>query len=72
MVSKNVLLYSGVPSILRLYLQWYCMLIILPANSMTTQLQELWTLYYIRTHYSSILFRSLRYYRPGLIILTRK
>jgi len=24
------------------------------------------------THYSSVLFRSLHYYRPGLIILTRK
>jgi len=28
--------------------------------------------YYIPTHYSSVLFRSLQYYRPGLIILTRK
>jgi len=25
---------------------------------------------YIPTHYSSVLFRSLQYYRPGLIILT--
>jgi len=39
---------------------------------MITQLQKLWILHYIPTHYSSVLFRSLHYYRPGLIILTRK
>jgi len=37
-----------------------------------TQLQKLWIFYYIPTHYSSVRFRSLHYYRPGLIILTRK
>jgi len=47
-------------------------LIILRANSMVTQLQKLWIFYYISTHYSSVLFRSLHSYRPGLIILTRK
>jgi len=30
------------------------------ANSTITQLQKLWTFYYIPTHYSSVLFRSLR------------
>jgi len=39
---------------------------------MTTQLQKLWILSYIPTHYSSVFLRSLHYYRPGLIILTRK
>jgi len=39
---------------------------------MTTQLQKLWMFYYIPIHYSSVLFRSLHYYTPGLIILTRK
>jgi len=28
--------------------------------------------YYIAARYNSVLDRSLRYYRPGLIILTRK
>jgi len=46
-------------------------LIILPANSMTTQLQKLWIFYYMPTHYSSVLFRSLHYYTLGLIIRTR-
>jgi len=55
-----------------LNLQWYHILIILPANSMTTQLQKLWTFYYTPIQYSSFLLRSLHYYRPGLIILTRK
>jgi len=54
-----------------LHLQWYHILIILPANSIT-QLQNLWILYYIPTHYRSVLFRLLQYYRPGLIILTIK
>jgi len=58
--------------ILRLNLQWYHILITLPANSMTTQLQKLWIFYYIPTHYNSVLFRLLHYYRPSLIILTRK
>jgi len=61
-----------VPYIVRLNLQWYHVLIIFPANSMTTQLQKLWMFYYISVHYSSALFRSLHYYRSGLIILTRK
>jgi len=39
---------------------------------MTAQLQKLWIFYYVTTHYSSVLLRSLHYYRPGLIILTRK
>jgi len=43
-------------------------LIILPANGMITQLQKLWKFYYIPNHYGSVLFRSLQYYRPGLII----
>jgi len=58
--------------ILRLNVPWYPILIIFPANSMTTQLQKLWMFYYIPVHYSSVLFRSLHYYRPSLIILTRK
>jgi len=53
----------------RLNLQWYHILITLPANSMTTKLQKLWIFYYMLTHYSSVLFRSLHYYRPGFIIL---
>jgi len=36
---------------------------------MITQLQKLWIFYYISTHYSSEIFRSLHYYRPGLIIM---
>jgi len=40
-------------------------LIILPANSMTTQLQKLWIFYYIPSHYSSVLFRSLHYCNSG-------
>jgi len=36
------------------------------------ELQKLWIFYYIPTHYSSVPFRSLLYYIPGLIILTRK
>jgi len=51
----------------RLHLQWYHILIILPANSMTT-----WILHYRPTHCSSVLFRSLHYYKPALIILARK
>jgi len=39
---------------------------------MTTQPQKLWILYYITTHYSSVLSKLLHYYRHGLIILTRK
>ena len=39
---------------------------------MITQLQKLWIFYYIPTHYSSVLFRSLHHYRPGLTNLTRK
>jgi len=35
-------------------LQWYHILIILTANSMITQIQKLWRLYYIRTQYSSV------------------
>ena len=35
------------PCILRLNLQWYHILIILPANSMATQLQNLWIFYSI-------------------------
>jgi len=31
------------------------------SSDLITQLQNLWILYYIRTHYSSILFRSLHY-----------
>jgi len=61
-----------VPYILSLNVQWYSILIIFPANSMTTQLQKLWILYYIPVHCSSVLFRSLHCYRSGLIILTRK
>jgi len=38
----------------------------LAANSMTTQLEKLWILYCIPTHYSSVVLRSLHYYRPGL------
>jgi len=45
---------------------------ILSGNSITTQLLKLWIFYYITTHYSSVVLRSLHYYRPGLIILTRK
>ena len=52
-------------------LQWYHILIILLANSITTQLQKPWIFYYIPTYYNSVLFRSLHYYRLGLIILTR-
>jgi len=37
---------------------------------MIAQLQKLWVLYYVPTHYSAVLLRSLHYYRPGLIILT--
>jgi len=55
-----------------LNLQWYHILIILYANSMILQLQKLWILYYTPTHYSSVLFRSLHYYRPSLITLTKK
>jgi len=36
---------------------------------MTTQPQKFWIFYY--TGYLLILLRSLHYYRPGLIILTR-
>jgi len=36
-------------------------LIILHPNSMTAQLQKLWIFYYIPSHYSSVLFRSLHY-----------
>jgi len=39
---------------------------------MTTQLQKLWIFYYIPVHCSSVLFGSLHYYTPRLIILTRK
>jgi len=39
---------------------------------MITKPQKLWILYYIPTHHSSVLFRSLHYYRPGLIVVTRK
>jgi len=46
----------------------YHILIIFPANSMTTQLQKLWIFYYIPIYYSSVLLRSLYYWRPGLII----
>jgi len=53
-------------------LQWYRILIILPANNMTAQLQNLWMFCYVSSHYSSVLLRTLHYYRPGLIILTRK
>ena len=45
-------------------------LIILPANSMTTQLQKLWIFYYIPSHYSSVLFRSLHYCNSGPKFLT--
>jgi len=41
-------------------------LIVLLANSMITQLQSLWILYYRPTHCSSVLFRSLHCYRPIL------
>jgi len=39
---------------------------------MTTHLQKLWIFYYIPVHYSTVLFGSLHYYTPRLIILTRK
>jgi len=39
---------------------------------MTTQLQKLRIFHHILTQFSSVLFRSLHYFRPGLIILTRK
>jgi len=42
------------PCISRLNLQWYHILIILPANSMTTQLQKLWIFCYKPTRYSSV------------------
>jgi len=45
---------------------------ILHAISVITQLQKLWRLHYIPIHYSSVLFRSLHYYKPSLIILTRR
>jgi len=48
-----------VPFISPLNLQWYHILIILPANSMTTQLQKLWIFCYMPAHYSSVLFRPL-------------
>jgi len=44
--NKNSTL-NGVRCFSRLNLQWYHILIILPANSMITQLQKLWTLFYI-------------------------
>jgi len=50
----------------RLNLQWYHILIILPADSMTTQLQKLWIFHYATTHNNSVLFRSRHYSRPGL------
>jgi len=43
---KKFLLYNGVPCILHLNLQWYHILIKLPANSTTTQLQKLWIYIY--------------------------
>jgi len=56
-----------------LNLQWYH-LNIHPANSMITQPQELWILYnYVPTHYdyySSVIFRSLHFYRSGFIIMS--
>jgi len=33
---------------------------------MITELQKLWIFYYILTYYSSVLVRSLDYYRPGV------
>jgi len=36
-------------------------LTILPVNSMTAQLQNVWIINYITTYYSSVLFRSLHY-----------
>jgi len=50
--NKNFLLYNDVPRISRLNLQWFYILILLPANSMITQPQKLWILYYINIHYS--------------------
>jgi len=41
-------------------------------NSVITQLKKIQILNYVPTHYSSIVFGSLHYYRPSLIILTRK
>jgi len=38
---------------------------------MTTQLQKLWIFDYIPTH-SSVLFRLLHYYMPGLVILSKQ
>jgi len=38
---------------------------------MIPQLRKLWIFYYI-PHCSLVLFRSLHYYKPSLIILTRK
>jgi len=70
--NKKILIYNGVPCISRSNLQWYHISIILPTNSTTTQLQKLWIFYYVPTHHISVPFRSLHYYRPGLIILTRK
>jgi len=46
--------------------------IIFAADTMITQLQNLWLLYYIPTHYSSVLSKSLDYYRLDSIILTNK
>jgi len=46
-------------------MQWYHTLVILPANSMITQLQKLWILYYVPALYSSVLFRSLHYGMSG-------
>jgi len=39
---------------------------------MISQLQKLWIFCYILTHYSSVLFTSLHYHRPGLIIWLEK
>jgi len=62
--SQKFLLCNGVPCVHAEICSGIISLIILPVNSMATQLQKLWTFYYIPTHYSSVLFRSLHYYRP--------
>jgi len=63
MVSNKTLQWRAVH--LRSNLQWCHILITHPANSMSTQI-----FYYMPIHYTSILFWSPHYYRPGLIILT--
>jgi len=52
--------------------QWHHIVIILAGNSVITKLQKLWILYYMPIEYSSVLFKSLHYYRRGLVIVTRK